>query len=428
MNSFEDEIKNFKILVVEDEKPALNLLGKFFKRIFNNVVLCENGLDGFLAFKDSFDKSEKFDLIISDINMPKMDGLKMIEKIRQTDNNVATIFLTARSESNQIIRAINLHIDNYILKPINLDIVDEKVKKLCKELYYKKIYEYQRIEIENYMHIIEDEALIIKFDLEGHISFVNKSYCLLSGYTKDELIGTDFINFRHPDTSITIIENIWENLIGDESWEGKSKNITKDGRDCFFNSKIMPIYDTDTKEIKEFISINFLITEEETRKREKNKNFLKQISIYKTQISKLKEDYENLKQQMEFYKNNEDIYTKRYLSYEEKIKYLNQQVYSYEKNSLENNKLDIIKEKGKNKQFETIKNSLLHSESKNKQLINDIDELKSILENKDNLIVHYRDTESESLKRIENLTELVTNLQDENENLKDNKSFFNLKK
>eukprot|EP00767_Chilomastix_cuspidata_P000610 gnl/Chilomastix_cuspidata/11628.p1 GENE.gnl/Chilomastix_cuspidata/11628~~gnl/Chilomastix_cuspidata/11628.p1 ORF type:complete len:140 (-),score=14.09 gnl/Chilomastix_cuspidata/11628:408-827(-) len=131
-------IKNLKVLYVEDEELAREKLGKFLKRRFTDVQLCANGLDGFFAFQDAFNKNEKFDLIISDINMPKMDGLEMLEKIKEIDNKVPTMLITARTETEQMLKAISLHIDSYILKPIDLNIINEKLDRICIDIFYQK--------------------------------------------------------------------------------------------------------------------------------------------------------------------------------------------------------------------------------------------------------------------------------------------------
>lgn len=69
-----------RVLYVEDEDLAREKLGKFLKRRFEEVELCANGLDGFLKFQEFSNQNKKFDLIISDINMPKWMGLKCLKK------------------------------------------------------------------------------------------------------------------------------------------------------------------------------------------------------------------------------------------------------------------------------------------------------------------------------------------------------------
>ena len=141
MKSLETKVKKFRILFVEDEDLAREKLGKFLRRKFEEVELCANGLEGFLKFQEAFNNGKKFDFILSDINMPKMDGLEMLEKIREIDDEIPCIFLTARNESENLIKAISLHVTEYILKPIDLEVITQKLNTLCDSLELERKYD-----------------------------------------------------------------------------------------------------------------------------------------------------------------------------------------------------------------------------------------------------------------------------------------------
>ena len=84
MKNIDDFIKKLKVLYVEDEEAARNIFGKFLDKKFETSISCSNGLEAFIEFDKSIKDGEPFDLIISDINMPKMDGIELLEKIRET--------------------------------------------------------------------------------------------------------------------------------------------------------------------------------------------------------------------------------------------------------------------------------------------------------------------------------------------------------
>ena len=67
-----------------------------------------------------------------------MNGLDMVENIREIDISVPVIFVTARNETNNILRAIDLNVTNYIIKPIQTDVLLKKISDACEKKYISK--------------------------------------------------------------------------------------------------------------------------------------------------------------------------------------------------------------------------------------------------------------------------------------------------
>lgn len=113
---------DLKILYVEDDSSIRENLTRFLERRFNTVVTAENGKLGLDQFK-----SEKPDIVITDIRMPEMDGLEMSKAIREINPAVPILITTAYYEMPYIRKAIVLGIGRYriIQKPINKeDLID----------------------------------------------------------------------------------------------------------------------------------------------------------------------------------------------------------------------------------------------------------------------------------------------------------------
>lgn len=104
------------ILVVEDDQDLNKTVCSVLTRHDYNV---KSALDAKTAFDLMY--NEKFDLIVSDIMMPEIDGYEFAENVRQLDNNIPIMFMTARDdfESKQI--GFRIGVDDYMVKPINFD-------------------------------------------------------------------------------------------------------------------------------------------------------------------------------------------------------------------------------------------------------------------------------------------------------------------
>ena len=103
------------ILIVEDDKNQVSILSKALEENYN-VKIALDGEKGYEAYCRA-----KPDIIISDINLPKLNGIELVSKIRQKDNNTRIIMLTSYSEVNYLLDASGLKLTKYLLKPIDID-------------------------------------------------------------------------------------------------------------------------------------------------------------------------------------------------------------------------------------------------------------------------------------------------------------------
>jgi len=111
------KLKNINILYVEDEKSlreiTLNILEGFTKHQYVGT----NGAEGLTLFKKY---QADIDLIITDVNMPEMNGLDMIMEIKKINPNIPIIVATAFSNTEYLLKAINIGVDKYVLKPVDM--------------------------------------------------------------------------------------------------------------------------------------------------------------------------------------------------------------------------------------------------------------------------------------------------------------------
>jgi len=170
-----------KILVVDDEQNLRGALKLLLELEGYNVETASNGLEGLDAIQ-----KDSFDLIISDVRMPKMDGLEMLREIRKFNTLIPVILITAFASIDDVITAIQEKAINYIKKPFENSEVLHAVQKALEEKYLRTENAYLRDEIEQthpYKNIIgHSKAMQSVFDLIRRVS-PSKSTVMITGET-----------------------------------------------------------------------------------------------------------------------------------------------------------------------------------------------------------------------------------------------------
>ncbi|EAJ7870421.1 response regulator transcription factor [Campylobacter jejuni] len=110
------ECKELIILVVEDEVKTRESMINILSERFSKVIGAQNGDEGLKKFKKF-----KPDLVITDIAMPIMDGLDMAREIKEISDDVPIVVLSAYSEKERLLRSIDIGIDKYLIKPIDIE-------------------------------------------------------------------------------------------------------------------------------------------------------------------------------------------------------------------------------------------------------------------------------------------------------------------
>lgn len=122
--------QNLSILCVEDEKGVREPIVNTLKYYFGKVYEASNGQEGL----DIYIKKSP-DIILCDIQMPIMNGIEMIKKVRKEDSNIPIVLLTAHNKEEHLIELINLHVQHFILKPVNAKNLEEGLVNALKGVH-----------------------------------------------------------------------------------------------------------------------------------------------------------------------------------------------------------------------------------------------------------------------------------------------------
>jgi DNA-binding response OmpR family regulator len=195
-----------KILLLEDDRNLGFMVCEHLKMNNYDVDLCKNGLDGLKALKDN-----KYDLLLVDIMMPKMDGFTFAREVRSQNDELPIIFLTAKSLQEDKIEGFKIGCDDYITKPFSVDELLLRIQAVLKRT--------QKSKIKGERHLFEI----------GKYKFDSKKRLLIFGKDKTKLTSKESELLRllclHLDNTLErglALKNIW----GDENYfSGRSMDV-----------------------------------------------------------------------------------------------------------------------------------------------------------------------------------------------------------
>ena len=118
---------SYKILVVEDDNQIQELIVEFLSSQGYKVDMANDGVEGYEKFK-----KDKYDLVILDVMMPKLNGYSLCKMIKNLNKQVSIIFLTALDDEESEIKGFDLDADDYISKPFSFNILVKRVEAVLK--------------------------------------------------------------------------------------------------------------------------------------------------------------------------------------------------------------------------------------------------------------------------------------------------------
>ncbi|MCX6074524.1 MAG: response regulator [Campylobacterales bacterium] len=258
--------KGMSVLYVEDEILIRTNTALLLESIFTNVITAPNGREGLTLFEEN-----TFDIVITDILMPEMNGVVMIRKMKEINASQHFIVTSACEDSSSLLDLINLGVAQFLLKPIQSEQIIRILLEVVKNIYNeRKVHEFtaelkqdllhQTTLLEQYKEVVDISSIVIKTDVEGNIIYTNDLFSKISGYSADEIIVQGHKLLRHPEMSSEFYENLWETLLNKQTWSGTIKNLKKYGGYYITDTTIKPILD-ENREIIDFISISNDVTQ-----------------------------------------------------------------------------------------------------------------------------------------------------------------------
>lgn len=171
-----EKLKNSKILYIEDDEITCENISSFLKRKCRELYIASDGKEGFEKFIEFSP-----DIIITDIEMPNLDGLSMAKKIRKESKETQIIITTAYTSQEYLLQAVNLHLIKYIVKPISLPKLNEALtnceeflkesvitKKYFTEDVFYDVYTKELVNKEEIVSLSKNERALLDLLIKNH--------------------------------------------------------------------------------------------------------------------------------------------------------------------------------------------------------------------------------------------------------------------
>jgi diguanylate cyclase (GGDEF)-like protein len=159
-------VNKLNILYVEDDNDTREYVLELLSFYSDNVVSASDGKEALERFN-----STKFDIVISDIKMPKMSGVELAKNIKEKSPSIPVIMVTAYQEAEYLLDCIKCSVDGYILKPITAQKIEDVLLKVAEKLYC----DWKNDEYEAHLEeLVKARTLELELAQEALIDMANK--------------------------------------------------------------------------------------------------------------------------------------------------------------------------------------------------------------------------------------------------------------
>ena len=203
----------YKILLIEDEKQLRDNYVEYLEFYFDEVYQARDGEEGYKVYKKI-----KPHILIIDINIPKLNGIELLKKIRKTNHTIKAVMLTAHTEKEILIEASELKLTKYLVKPISNKDLNNTIEQVVLELITFKTSTIKQVALKDGYSWNYDKQELTQNNQTINLTNKEKKIFLLLISTPNKVFSNN-----------EIIEEVWEfysnNTIG--SFKTTMKNLRK---------------------------------------------------------------------------------------------------------------------------------------------------------------------------------------------------------
>jgi PAS domain S-box-containing protein len=259
-------LRTITILYAEDEGTLRHQEIKVYNKLFKKVFEAEDGSQALELYKQHKDE---IDVIVTDINMPKLSGLELAKEVQKI-SRVPIILTTAYTHTEYMLDAIDLGIKKYITKPVTINKIvqdiesvvtqnrkEENIKDIAKELLTKSksnsaeldelVKENQKLdkELTYYKQLVDKYVPMMVTDKNGMILEVSSKFSNLLQYSEEELMGSNISMLKAESSTVSIQKQMLEAIHKKTTIDSTQIFKAKNTKEITFASKMVLFYGED---------------------------------------------------------------------------------------------------------------------------------------------------------------------------------------
>ncbi|MGR9116562.1 MAG: HD domain-containing phosphohydrolase [Gammaproteobacteria bacterium] len=268
-----DRLQGLRVLYVEDDIETREELVLILESWIGELYVAANGLEGLKLYQ-----AHEPEIVITDIQMPAMNGLEMSAEIKALNSEQCIVVLSAYNDVEYLFKALELGIQHYITKPVLIERLLTKLEQIAEQMSLESEAQRNRKLLEQYKLLVDEKAIVCKMNVAGEITYANKRFCTLSGFSEAELIGQPFHIACESEALFNKIRTLLsksgdaeapgdrlpppgtEAIAESRKWTGIIKNLNKAGKRYVVDASIVAIVD-EAERIDEYVALMVDITD-----------------------------------------------------------------------------------------------------------------------------------------------------------------------
>jgi PAS domain S-box-containing protein len=305
-------LRKSTILYIESDDTLYGTMKPLFDQVFQKAHATVSAKEAFETFQNS---DKKIDIILVDMHIEDLSSIEFVQKVREIDQNIIIVisvlpFNEGSAEeyiekSNNFYELIKLRINDLLQKPYQPMTTLKVLSKHLVARENEQLIENQKNALFNLKYMVDHQNLLSETDLKGNIIYANDKFSEISGFSKEELVGSPHNIVRHPDMEAKVFRQMWETIRSGKIWEGRIKNKKKDGGYYWVDAIVAPImengkivkYMASRQDITELVDKEKLMRKEIKRIKSENYRDREIISkrAYDDGVQRYTREFENLK-------------------------------------------------------------------------------------------------------------------------------------